>query len=212
MVSSAPTLEETLANAVFALGPLGVALLSMLWVLATVITYCWIAVGWHRFVLREEYPAGSFPRWDGGAVWAYIVQSIKIGVVLVAGGLVAAALVALAAAAAPNTFAVTALTALATTFALAWIGLRIGLGLPAVSLGERLGLRSSWRATAALSGPVFVAAVLLTFLGVVGSLAGELPLPLAVPAAFVLDWITLMLGIAILTTLYGHLIEGRDLG
>lgn len=187
----------------------GLLILVPVRLVATILAHCWIAVGRHRFVLREEHPAGALPRRHGREVRAHVLRSLQIAVILLAAALVTGVLVALVVAADPGAGPATILAANVLTVIVVWIALRIGLGL----LGARLGLGASWRASAAVAGPAFVAAAPLALLGVVGgALSGAPPAPLGVVVGPAGDWIALMLGIAVPTTLHGHLIEGRDLG
>ena len=188
------------------LGTLGLA-----WVLGS-----WIAVRWHRFVLMEEYPGGAVPRWDGGLVLGYMWRSLKIGLAILAIALLVSLawfLVSLSLAGGALIF-VAALVPLVIVFGATYVGLRISLGLPGVALGRDLSIADSWGATAPASGAIAVLAVLLALLNaILSAIAALLALSptLSVLLSLVVGWITLMLSVAVLTTLYGHLIEGREL-
>ncbi len=175
----------------------------------------WIAVAWHRFILLEEYP-GPVPSLHGGPVLAYIGKSILIGLVVLVVFIPAAIVlgVVLLPVAAGSPVLGGLLIGLLIGTLVAYVGLRISLILPAASIGESMGIGASWRATGRLSGPVFVAVICLTLLNIVLALPIELILggtAAGLLAQQVVNWITLMIGLSALTTLYGHLVQGRDL-
>ncbi|WP_299968358.1 hypothetical protein [uncultured Roseobacter sp.] len=98
---------------------------------------------------------------------------------------------------------------------ISWIGLRLSLMLPAVSVGDHMGITQSWAATRAASKDLFWTAALLGILNAsvwaisVGVLAAMPFLGLALaPCIFVFQS---LLYLSVLSTLYGHLIEGRPL-
>lgn len=182
------------------------------WVLSVAMA-CWIAVRWHRFLLLEERPSGPIPPWSGGLVWAYAVRTVKIALVTAAAtlGLLLALLVV---AFRPEGVAVPlalvgGLLIMAVTIVLP---LRIGLGLPAAALGGLMSTAESWRRTAPAWGAILVLAVLAALLDYLLSLLAALPAALRLPLSLVVDWFVLMVSVAVLTTLYGHLVEGRRLG
>lgn len=173
----------------------------------------WIAVGWHRFVLTGEPPAGLLPRWHGSAILSYLWRSIKIGLLIVLALMVAGLVVTLVALAlGPQVAAV---------FGFGLVGLgsflffRMGLVLPAAALGQPLAVREAWRATKRDDGAV----ITLAFLVIGGSLLIELPAMIDGGSAttvsliygVVVNWFATMIGISILTSLYGHFIEGRPI-
>ena len=186
------------------------------WVVWGVLS-AWIAVRWHRFVLLEEHPAGAVPPWGGALVWAYVVRSMKIALVLGAVGIgVGLSLLATVMLLPPVLAAPLGLVGgLLATALLIVLPLRIGLGLPAAALGGAMSTDESWRATAPAWGSVLVLAVLSALLGYALDLPAALPgLPAApeIAITLVVGWVRLMVSAAVLTTLYGHLVEGRALG
>jgi hypothetical protein len=173
----------------------------------------WIAVRWHRFVLLEERPSGPIPPWSGALVWAYAVRSFKIALVTVAAaaGLTLALLMVFLlplGVAAP----LAVVGGLLVAMVLIVLPLRVGLGLPAAALGGRMSTAESWRRTAPAGGAILVLALLAALLGYALSLLAGLPTALRLPLSLVASWFVLMVSVAVLTTLYGHLVEGRRLG
>ena len=82
------------------------------------------------------------------------------------------------------------------------------------ALGDSLSLGDAWGATNGAMGDLLVLAIL----AVLGSVLIDLPvlslmniMPLAMTWTFVTAWIKTMVGASILTTIYGHYVEGRPL-
>ena len=97
-----------------------------------------------------------------------------------------------------------------------WIALRISLILPAAAMGQKMKIAESWSATAPISGALWGLAAMLGLLSaVVALVVGNL----AAPGSGASIWLQTasylvegLISISILTTLYGHLVEGRPLG
>ncbi|NDV98208.1 hypothetical protein [Salipiger sp. PrR002] len=185
---------------------------ALVLVVLAVLASLWIAVAWHRFVLTGETPRGWLPRWHGGEILGYFGRSIMIGLVIFLGLMVAAIPVALISAGLPG---------LAPILVFGLVGLggylffRLGLILPAAAVGERLSLKDAWKATKDDDGAVITLALVV----IGGSLLVELPALIDDTAGsiinlvygLVINWFATMIGISILTSLYGHFIEGRPI-
>lgn len=175
----------------------------------------WIAVAWHRFILLEEYP-GLLPPMPGSRIAAYAGRSILLAILMlllmfplsaIAGQvLLLTGLGQLGLAQALVGFG------LATLFTFLW--LRVAVVLPATAVGRPYSLSQGWNDGARLSGDIFNAAAIVVALNMVASLIlGLVPLGLwpGLIAQAVVTWVTMMVGTSLLTTLYGHLVEGRSL-
>ncbi|MFC3570395.1 hypothetical protein [Paracoccus simplex] len=169
-----------------------------------------VAVSWHRYVLLNE--TGPERLWD--RVAAYFGWWVAISFL---GGLAALPLqlMLLGLPAAHEGW----IGLLAGILAL-WVGLRLSPKLVAAALGRQLDLRAAWRATGQEKGVVEVVTAMIGGLFVIlgglaaaaGGLRAEGVLQYAVPAALVLANLMLALfNLSIITTLYGHYIEGRPL-
>lgn len=166
----------------------------------------WIAVAWHRYVLKEEVPSGWVPAWNGDAITRYFTRSLMLGLILVASmavlGVIAATVLGL-------------FTGIVIVFFSSYLFFRLGLVLPAVALGETIPFKQAWSATQG-NTDTFLA---LSGLVVAGMLALQIPTfisggawpVITVIYSFVVNWFATMIGISILTTLYGHFIEGRTI-
>ncbi|MDF1728767.1 MAG: hypothetical protein P1U53_13575, partial [Sulfitobacter sp.] len=106
------------------------------------------------------------------------------------------------------------LLTLASGVILLAIGLRLSLILPAAAVETRMTLPDSWEATKPLSRTIWSLALLLTAINLaVSALTALLPEPDLIgftigAVIFILEGLVL---VSVLTTLFGHLVEGRPL-
>lgn len=185
----------------------GAALVMLLLGIAAVLASLWIAVAWHRYVLLGEAPAGWLPPWPGPAVSGYLWRSVLLGLTV---GLAAVPVAVLSAVLLPPV-AMLALTVGVASF----IFFRLSPILPAIALGKPLGFRAAWQATAGAAGTIAGLAGLM----ILGSLALQIPTMLSgdpnsllsLVYSVVVGWFAMMIGITLLTTVYGHCVEGRGL-
>ncbi len=189
-------------------------------VLALYLSGLWTAVAWHRYVLTSEMPGALLPRFNGGRILAYFGRSLLLTLAAVPAVIVIMVLTFLfffgGAMGGSNGSPAWLQFYNFLAFALIWWWVtRFSLVLPASALGEPMTLGGSWRATAKANGALLFLAFLWSAVSAV--LARISPVPGAAGAVagafvqFVLGWAGAMIGISILTTLYGHLVEGRDL-
>ena len=185
--------------------------------LVQIVVSLWIAVAWHRRVLLRESVGGVVPPIHGRQMLAYLGRSILLGLII---GVVT---VMISVALAP--FLPGAAAALIVIFSTI-IVYRLGLILPAGAIDRPIGLVESWGATKGQSLTVVLLA-LLTFAAsmllqvptlldaamtggpVEGAVAG--PGPISIVYNLVIGWMLLLLGVSILSVLYGHFVERRPL-
>ena len=79
-----------------------------------------------------------------------------------------------------------------------------------------MGVKQAWAATDPLSGAVLVAALLLIFFSILSGAAAllimfQVSILIGVILIAILQWAYTMVGISILTTIYGIAVEGRDI-
>jgi hypothetical protein len=213
-----------------ALGAFGV-LLGLIQGLA----FASIAVNWHRYVLLDEMPVGAQRLRLDWPVWRYfgniILISLIVGVIMLPVGFVAAFVLGATAAgggfAGPDDFAGMLkvglpLLAIVATLSLAFF-YRYGVKLPAIALERRdFGLGDAWRATRGNFLPmlgmgflyvliglaIFLASWLLTL--VTEKLGGNAGAAISIGAQLVMQWLSTVFGITLLTSLYGFFVENRD--
>jgi hypothetical protein len=175
----------------------------------------WIAVAWHKFILIEEYP-GFLPPLSVPTVTAYIGKSFVIGLLL----LLALVPMLFVAGLALGLLGLTqnAMASLVIGFVLGllltYLWLRLAMVLPGVAIGNSMTNREAWTATAPMSDDIFGASAILVAVNSAISFAADFVLPTGIVYYLVIlaiNWFTMMVGISLLTTLYGHLIEKRPL-
>lgn len=180
--------------------------------LLTGVAGLWVAVSWHRFVLLEE-TGGSLPSFHGRRMLAYFVVFFLFTLTL---SLALVVFAAFASAVAGSSIAFLFLVAIVISAVAIWGFYRLSPLLPAAALGQSLGVKEAWQATSEISGAVLLAGLLIIFFSVV-SVAAVLLIMLQVNALIglamlgVLQWAFTMIGISVLTTIYGISVEGRQI-
>ena len=175
----------------------------------------WIAVRWHRYVLLEE-GSGWIPPWNGRLVVNYMLTSLLIGLIVAIGAVVAISVPMMAAASRGGLWL--ALVPLVVQLVAAWVLLRLSISLPAFALGGGMRLGEAWTRTRPAAGTIAILTVSLLALNLCANMLGSLATLAGLPVALVgiisvpLDWALMMVSLAVLTTLYGYLVEGRALG
>lgn len=194
-------------------------------VIAGVVASLWLAVGWHRYILLEEMPPGITPRWDGGRILAYLWASIIAGAIMLliglvigfVGGIVVAILGASTVSGAPSTGQVLLFMALGALFIAAPIialFYRVASIMPAAAIGKQLTLSEAWGATSGAFGAFYALALIQFAISLLLDQVGTLFPAESIGASvwfFLVQWVNLILGLSILTTIYGHYIERREL-
>ncbi|CUH86526.1 hypothetical protein PH5382_00439 [Phaeobacter sp. CECT 5382] len=186
--------------------------LSVLLQILTGVAGLWVAVAWHRFVLLEEH-GGSLPTFHGRRMLSYffVILLLTVMLALVAGG--AGALAGIVFGVATPLFAVAVFVVLV---AVLWAFYRLSPMLPAAALGRPLGPAQAWAETTELSGAILVTGLSLIVVSlfcaaVAALIMFQVSILIGVILFGVLQWAYTMVGISILTTIYGIAIEGRDI-
>ena len=186
--------------------PQGLGLGAFLHMGVYLIFGAWIAVRWHRFMLLAESQDSYLPKWDRYLIWHYIVASLKVFIISIVGLLPIIPLAYFF-----NQFEFIQLISLVLY---QYILLRISLILPALAVQKPTTIGESWRATGPIKLSIFVAALCIGVL--IGGIIyfGDNPTSISLPyliVSFFTDWFILMVNVTIITTLYGYLVEGRDI-
>lgn len=182
-----------------------------------IVAFVWIAVAWHRYVLLDEEPSGQLPQFEGKRLLTYGGYSFLLGliglvVMLVIGGIVGLVFI-------PLLWAVGAIiTGVISIAAVLIVGYRLAPLLPAIAVDKPISMGAAWNATASANGVIIilaivsaVAAVVIDIPAMILMLAGPLGLFLATIWTLGTGWLKMLVGVSILTTLYGHYVEGRAL-
>lgn len=193
----------------------------LIFLLVAVIGGLWMAVGWHRYVLTEERP-GLVPPLHGDRMLGYFGKGLLIGLIMliptmimvaIAGG-VAAAFTHPSAGGSVNIAAVTLATYL-VLLPIAVLWTRLSTMLPGAALQAGVPILTGWKATKGETGTFFalvvIWAVVVGLIQAIGTYIFGSFVILAVAWQVLSGWVLVMVGISILTTLYGHYIEKRPL-
>lgn len=183
-----------------------------------------IAVGWHRYILLDEVPRGWARLRADNTVWRYFGNTLLIFLILFGGMIpvvVVATLIGWAMGEAGAIILVPALVA-AGLFAIGAF-YRLSVKLPAIALGRQdFFMRDAWAATRdnmwkliGLSLLFFISVIVLAVL--IGAASWLLAktgvnflLFVSIGVQVVFNWIVTIMGVTLLTSLYGFFVEKRD--
>jgi hypothetical protein len=185
----------------------------------------WIAVAWHRYVLLNEPGRGLLPALRAGRMAGYFGKGFLMVAILVLPALVvgqiganlADALAPVAKGTEPGLMhvALSVLGQVAAQTIFGGLAFRLATVLAGVALAPGQGLFDGWAATAgetrALEGLAFLCAVCLAASDLFHTYVLPDSLTVQLAFGFFEQWAITMVGISILTTLYGHYIEKRPL-
>ena len=185
------------------------AVLHLALMIIVVLAFVSLAASWHRFVLLEERPRLLRP--IGRPEWRYVGASVRLTLILILVGIPVLLLGGAVMIAFDGSVGAEMLLNLVIGFAFAVLGLRLGTGLAGAATGAARPLTTGWRATGHALGTLAVLSLLTQVLGLALNLAARLPGAAGIAAALLVAWFTAMLSLSIITTLWGHFVEGRAL-
>lgn len=207
-----PTQPEQVAAAALSAAPAG--LLSGI---LAIVVFVWIAVAWHRYILLDEQPAGQLPAFNGRRMVNYGLYSIGIGFLGFIVSIVLAAIVGIIAVPLLGVVGgmITGLIGLAAALIIFY---RLAPLLPAIAIGKPLTMGQAWEATNGANVPIIILAVLSAVAALVIDIpafilmnAGPIGGFLALLWTLCTGWVKMLVGVSILTTLYGHYVERRSI-
>lgn len=180
----------------------------LLYSVLAVVMSLWIAVSWHRYVLLEEYPSGWIPRFHGGAIGSYFLKGLLLGLIVVGGVVLFGLTVGLV-------LAMIGAGVLLGMFGVAlgsYLFYRFCAVLPAAAVGEQMSFGQAWESTKNNGGTIAVLVILV----IIASLIIQLPTTIGgadtivgIAYSLIVNWIMTLVGVSVLTTFYGHFVEGR---
>ena len=188
-----------------------IIIVSLAILVGYIITASWALVGWHRFVLLEEYPTGIFPKWHWNEIKAYILHMIVLTLITIAVaipiGLVVSGVVFV-------TFGLGIILLIPAVPLVMAYCFRLATGLPARAIGQNQSIPDGWNKFAGNMGMIYgFCWLILLFSIAVGFVSGILQfipvIGLIIPV--VIQWFLTMFNASVLTTLYGHIVQGREL-
>lgn len=183
----------------------------------SLVTGLWIAVSWHRYVLLEENSGTALPPFAGNRIWDYFWTSVLLGIVVGFAAIIPAVIASIIISGlvgAGNPILAQLLMIILIGTPAMYVFYRLCLVLPAAALGQPKKLKESWADTKPASDAIWQ----LVVVGIVASVLIEIPSYLnSDPSSvvnmiytYVLGWVAMMVGISVLTTLYGIYVEGRE--
>jgi hypothetical protein len=194
---------------------LAVAPVSLLIAIFGLVAFVWIAVAWHRYILLDEMPEGQIPVFDSSRLFSYAVNSLGIGVVAVIAAIVVGAIAGALVAIVPFLAVVAAMAALAAALI---IGYRLSPILPAAAIGKPLMFGQAWQSTNGANVDIIVLAVISAIASFVIDIPAWLLGFLGGPGTFLAllwllatAWLKMLVGVSIVTTIYGYYVEKRQL-
>ena len=194
-----------------ALASLPITLLTV--ILATV-AFVWIAVTWHRYILLDEVPAGQLPAFKGDFILAYFLRSLLIGVIVFGIAIVMGIATFVLSFLGPLVFIVT----IGFFILMVIASYRLSPMLPAAALGQRMTVSEAWASTAGANGTIVVLAIISVIAAIVINLPmavlsflGPIGVFLSLLWSLATGWVIMLVGISIVTTIYGHYVEKRPL-
>lgn len=182
------------------------------------ISALWAAVSWHRHILLEE-PASVLAPLRADRVLSYFGHSLLISLILsVVALLIVLVLAMLQSEIGPGAFS-NMLILLIAGLPLVSIGLRLSTGLPGAALGQARPITTAWQATKGQMG-CFVALALIGLIAnqALAQITGAFVVSILTDGqliglliAVLIDWLSVMVAISVLTTTHGHFVQGRTL-
>lgn len=205
---------DVLADDFGAMAGLGVSF-ALVWIFGLFMMLS-VIVNWHRFVLLEQYPAGWVPAFHLGLALGYFGRILMLVLLAM---LIMLPLGVLGAALDGGSGGSGAFTAIIVLVAGLFLGIafyRVAAILPAGAIGKPISLRQAWEATQGATGTIIVLVLVLFIANLVLQLAvAALMLifaPLGLLATVVAGVFWGLVSVSVLTTFYGHYIEGRPIG
>lgn len=191
----------------FFTGVFGFSILSLIFTL-------WVIVAWHRFILLEEEPEGWVTPFNGGRVLAYFGQILKLMLIGVLLSIPVGILIGIVTAIASGNTMAMLVVAVPLGVILFLMFYRLSVILPASAIGKPITLRQAWSATEGSFLAIFVLVVVggifQTSIQFLGGFLTAIPM-LGFAVNLLISFALGMINASILTTLYGHYVQGRDL-
>ena len=201
--------------------------LVLLMIIPSIIAYSSIAVNWHRYILLDEMAEGWKRLRIDGLMWRYIGSAIGIFLLVFCIMLVfmiPLGLVMFLGASMGNGALIIVVPAyLALVFFALVSSYRYSVKLPSIAIGRTdFTLRDAWKATIGNFWQIlgllllFFLCLLLVSLLMLGisyvlGLNGGLPgLSISLAVQVAVNWVATILGVTLLTSLYGFFVEGRE--
>lgn len=186
-----------------------VAVVAVAIVATFVLAFVSLAASWHRHVLLGERP--QVFRSIGGSEARYFWAAVRMSLVIMLIVFMPMILIVALTSALNGSIYVTMLASLIIGIAVAIIGLRLGTGLAGAAIGAARPLTTGWKGTESCLGTLLLLAVFSQILQTILNLASQIPGLVGLVATLLAAWLGTLLSLSIITTLWGHFVEGRAL-
>ena len=177
------------------------------------VTSLWIAVLWHRFILLAQIPEMVVPPLYFDMIMRYLGKTIQLALMLVVFGVLFGMLLGVAIGPFLGPFGLS--IPLILLGVLLYLSYRLGLVFPAIALSESMPFSVSWQNTKSASGAIAQLAVIAVVFAIIiqipSNMNNDSTSIINLIYSYVVGWIAMMIGISVLTTLYGIYIEGREI-
>ncbi len=182
---------------------------QLVFVFLLVFLSLWVTVNWHRYVLMEEYPNSWLPEFRTAQVLSYFGKCIQMALLAFACML-------------PVMLLIGVLGGGLSVFLMFGAVLLMSVGmyrvisvLPAAAIGKPLTFHEAWISTKDANLDIiailFISFVVQLIIQAIASLIGlAIPL-LGVVIGLIASAVLALIGVSVLTTFFGHYVEGRDL-
>lgn len=200
----------------FRSGNPGLHLPDILAMIAGSVLFLWIAIGWHRFILLDDAPGAVLPTFRGGHMLTYFGNGLLV-LLTALPILIGAAIVFFLIASIGGSPVLVAILAIVSSVAMLVVFYRLAAVLPATAIDRPINIGQAWTATRNATGAVLlmavVSAIAMSLIDLPATFLASLPggTTLAIGWMALTGWFKIMFGISILTTIYGHYVEGRSL-
>ncbi|GHF73713.1 hypothetical protein [Seohaeicola zhoushanensis] len=189
---------------------LGDALAGLVATLCYLAGFVWAAVGWHRYGLLSEDTGGLIPGFGAAEFRGYFWASIKVGLAMFA-LLVPVVLVAGMAGAATGNPGLANLVIMLGFIPVLALTLRLSLVLPAIAIGGRMTFREALAVSKGYTSAFAIVSLATWAFGALAEFATPGG-PVGLVVRLMFSWFGMVLSLSVLTTLYGVLVEKRELG
>lgn len=182
--------------------------------LVYLLSLVWLAVRWHRFVLLNEQENLLSPP-PRAAMMRYVGVCLLIALAMFAAALLIGLVVTAVAAGGGGLLAV--LAAVAMAILAHGLALILGTALPGTAIGARQPVRAAWESMKPAGGTVLLLAIIALAVNALAEAASmaveasDLPDALIFGFILVFYWLASLVTLSVLTTLWGHYVEGRPL-
>jgi hypothetical protein len=196
----------------------GMGFAGLVILIVVLITSLWMAVAWHRYILLSEQPTGFIPPFNGDRILAYFLRSLGYGILLILIGMVLGLVMGfilspIAGGGRMGLFMI--LMSILVYLPLVILGFRLTAGLPGAALGAGTDFMAGWQATQGATVDIAVLSVFVVGAHLIFGLIDFYLLSGVWVLSFlwnaIVGWLIAMIGISVLTTLYGHYVEKRPL-